>query len=337
MSEAQDNQKHLAEPETLVEAVVYFQNPDNCISYLAAKRWNDGIPVCPTCGSKNVGFIASRRMFQCKTRHPKAQFSIKLGTIFEDSPLRLDKWLPAMWMIASNRNGISSWELHRAVKVTQKTAWFMLHRIRLAMQDDLTGGNLAGEVEVDETFIGGKARNMHKDKKQRLMISSKGAGLNAGHGKTIVFGMLERDGRVRATVVPDRTKATIRPIVGGSVEPGTTIHSDEHGDNWRMDDTYAHQIVNHLNTYVDGNVHTNGIENFWSLLKRTIGGTYVSVEPFHLFRYVDEQAFRFNNRKPMSDKDRFGYLVRKVVGKRLTYAELTGKVGEEPDSEAEPI
>jgi transposase-like protein len=307
------------EPETLLEAVVYFQNPDNCIYYLAVHRWRGGEPVCPTCGSKDVGFIGSRRMFQCRTRHPKAQFSIKVGTIFEDSPLGLDKWLPAMWLVASNRNGISSWELHRALKVTQKTAWFMLHRIRLAMQDDLTGGNLGGEVEVDETFIGGKARNMHKDRKARVQK----AGRNTG-GKAIVLGMLERGGKVRASVIVDRTKASIQPIVRGSVEPGTEIHSDEHGDNWKMDE-YHHLVVNHLAQYVDGNVHTNGIENFWSLLKRTINGTYVSVEPFHLFRYVDEQAFRFNNRLPMSDKDRFSYLLRKIVGKRLTFDELTGK------------
>jgi transposase-like protein len=226
----------------------------------------------------------------------------------EDSPIGLDKWLTAMWLVSSNLNGVSSWELHRALGVTQKTAWFLLHRIRLAMQDDLTGGNPGGEAEVDETSIGGKARNMHQDKKRRLMIESKGAGLNAGFGKAIVFGMVERDGRVRASVIPDRTKATIRPIVRKSVEPGAVIHSDEHGDNWRMDDEYVHQIVNHLKTYAEGNVHTNGIENFWSLLKRTVRGTYVSVEPFHLFRYVDEQAFRFNNRLPMDDGDRFKFL-----------------------------
>jgi transposase-like protein len=309
------------EPETLTEAVVYFANPDNCIAYLSAKRWPNGI-VCPTCGSKDVGFIASRRMFQCKTRHPKAQFSVKLGTILEDSPLGLDKWLPAVWMIGSNRNGISSWELHRAIGVTQKTAWFMLHRVRLAMQDDLTGGMLGGEVEVDETFIGGKARNMHKDRKVRVQKEGRNTG-----GKSIVMGMLQRGGKVVATVIPDRTKASMQPIIRGAVEPGTQIHSDEHADNYRMDE-YTHNVVNHLAQYVDGNVHTNGMENFWSLLKRTIGGTYVSVEPFHLFRYVDEQAFRFNNRLPMSDGDRFSFLIRKIVGKRLTYAELTGKVGQ---------
>lgn len=190
MSEVDNITKQTPEPETLLEAVVHFQNPDNCIRYLAAKRWNDGIPVCPTCGSKDIGFIASRRMFQCETRHPKAHISIKLGTILEDSPLGLDKWLPARWMIASTRNGVSSWELHRAPKATQKTAWFMLHRIRLAMQDDFNGGNPGGEVEVDETFIGGKARDMHKDRRRRVQKEGRNTG-----GKTAVLGIVERWGK----------------------------------------------------------------------------------------------------------------------------------------------
>ncbi|MGA2275659.1 MAG: IS1595 family transposase [Bryobacteraceae bacterium] len=311
-----------SEPTTLTEAVVYFQDTDNCLNYLAARRWPNGVAVCPTCGSKNVGFIASRRMWQCKTRHPKAQFSVKLGTIFEDSPLGLDKWLPAMWMIASNRNGISSWELHRALGVTQKTAWFMLHRIRLAMQDELTGGSLSGDVEIDETFIGGKVRNMHKERKVRVQKEGRHEG-----GKSIVMGMLERGKAVRATVIPDRTKNTMKPIVLANVERGSQVFTDEWQAQWGIDRHYTHNVINHLEAYARGNVHTNGIENFWSLLKRGIHGTYVSVEPFHLFRYVDEQAFRFNNRLPMNDADRFSYLVRKVVGKRLTYAELTGKTG----------
>jgi transposase-like protein len=192
------------------------------------------------------------------------------------------------------------------------------------MQDELTGGMLGGEVEVDETFIGGKARNMHKERKRRVQKEGRNTG-----GKTAVMGMLQRGGKVIASVIPDRTKATMQPIVRGSVEPGTVIHSDEHADNWRMDDEYTHNVVNHLAQYVDGNVHTNGMENFWSLLKRTLGGTYVSVEPFHLFRYVDEQAFRFNNRGPMNDAQRFTYAMRKIVGKRLTYDALTGKTGPE--------
>jgi len=313
-----------AEPKTLLEAIAYFADADNCLNYLVARRWPNGV-VCPTCGSTNVGFIASRRVWQCKTRHFKSQFSIKLGTIFEDSPLGLDKWLPAMWMIASNRNGISSWELHRAIGVTQKTAWFMLHRIRLAMQDEQTGGKLGGEVEIDETYIGGKARNMHKARKQRAM-----EGKTGGHvGKVGVQGMLERGGKVRAEVIANSQYATLVPNIWKHVEKGSHVFTDELNSYFGLQADYVHDVINHAEAYVVGNVHTNGLENFWSLLKRTLNGTYVSVEPFHLFRYVDEQAFRFNNRKPMEDGDRFGYLVRKIVGKRLTYAQLTGKPAEE--------
>jgi transposase-like protein len=307
------------EPRTLIEAVPYFKDADNCLNYLVARRWSNGV-TCPRCGSQNVGFVASRRIWQCRTRHDHAQFTVKTGTVMEDSPLGLDKWLPALWMIANDKNGISSWELHRALGVTQKTAWFMLHRIRLAMQDESKGGKLGGEVEVDETFIGGKARNMHKDRKSRVQKFGRNTG-----GKAIVLGMLERGKTVRTAVIEDRTKKTMQPIVRENVEPGSQIHSDEWASNWRMDGEYEHNVINHLECYVNGNVHTNGMENFWSLLKRSIGGTYVSVEPFHLFRYVDEQAFRYNNRKPMDDAERFSYLVRKIVGKRLTYAELTGK------------
>lgn len=313
------------EPKTFIEAVPYFTNPDNCLNYLAKRRWPNGV-ACPTCGRKDVSFVPSRRYWQCKTRHPKAQFSIKTGTILEDSPIGLDKWLPVIWQIATCKNGVSSWEIHRNLGVTQKTAWFMLHRVRLGMQDEATGGKLGGEgceVEIDETLIGGKMRNMHKDVKARRQAHGRNTG-----GKAIVMGMLERNGTVRANVVADRTNRTMQAIITDTVEKGTTIMSDELGDNYRMDDLYAHEIVNHLEKYVDGNVHTNGMENFWSGLKRGITGTYVSVEPFHLFRYVDEAAFRFNNRKPMNDAQRFSYLCRKIVGKRLTYAELTGKVGQ---------
>jgi hypothetical protein len=285
-------------------------------------------------------FLRTRRIWKCSVC--RKQFSFKAGTLLEDSPLGLDKWLPAIWMIANDRNGISSWELHRALGVTQKTAWFMLHRIRLAMQDDFTGGNLNGEIEVDETFIGGKARNMHKDRKIRVMQGKRG-GADAGN-KTIVMGILERASegkpkRVRTSIISDRKNATIRPEVAAHVEDGSVIYSDEFGSQWKMEDKYAHQMVNHLREYVDGNVHTNGIENFWSLLKRGINGTYVSVEPFHLFRYVDEQAFRFNNRKNAdgeikSDYDRFKAALNQVVGKRLTYKALIGKEAETASTQA---
>lgn len=330
-----------AEPRTLQDAVLYFSDPDNCMNYLLAHRteWKNGV-VCPTCGSKDVGFIASRRMWQCKNRHPKAQFSVKVGTIMEDSAIGLDKWLVAIWMQTNSRNGVSSWEVHRSLGITQKCAWHMLHRIRLAMQDDFTGGNLSGEIEVDESFIGGKARNMHKNRKDRAMEGRRGG---YGGNKTVVLGILERETenkpkRVRASVIADRKKASIAPEVMAHVAPGSKIYSDEFGPTWYgQESQYVHEIVNHLETYVKGNVHTNTLENFWSLLKRGLGGTYVSVEPFHLFRYVDEQAFRYNNRKHadgevVTDAERFSVAVSQIVGRRLTYAELTGKVGEKPEA-----
>ncbi len=321
--------KVLANPKTLQEAIVFFADVENCRAFMVSLRWPDGKVKCPRCSSENVSWLPNARLFKCYEKHAQQKFSLKVGTIFEDSPLPLEKWLPVMWMLVNAKNGVSSWEIHRSIGVTQKTAWFMLQRCRLAMQDECGGGKLGGEVEVDETWIGGKARNMHKDRKRRVQQEGRNTG-----GKTPVIGVLERGGKIVTGVAEKRNKAAMQEIVRGCVERGATIHSDEFAEFWRMDGEYAHNIVNHLEAYVDGNVHCNGVENFWSLLKRTIGGTYVSVEPFHLFRYVDEQAFRFNNRGPMTDADRFQYAMRKIVGKRLTYAELTGKQGESPSEEA---
>jgi len=321
------------EPKTLQEAILYFADPDNCLKYLAGRRWLSGV-VCPTCGRKDVAFVPSRRLWQCKTRHPKAQFSVKTGTILEDSPLGLEKWLPVMWMVANCKNGVSSWEIHRALGVTQKTAWFMLHRIRLGMQTDskLKLGGPGSEVEVDETFIGGKARFMHKSVRARR-ITGRGKSIE---DKTAVMGILERGGEVRTRVIPNRAKETLQGIVRGNVESGVAVFTDELHGYHGLADEYEHQIIDHAVKYVDGRIHTNGLENFWSLLKRGLKGTYVAVEPFHLFRYLDEQSFRYNNRatrnNPLNDYDRFSLLCTQIVGKRLTYAGLTAKEDKKPDA-----
>jgi transposase-like protein len=305
-------------PQTLQEAIVYFSDPMTCLEYLVTRRpeWKNGV-TCPQCGSARVGFLKNQLRWQCSERHPRRQFSVKVGTIFEDSPLGLDKWLPAMWLILNCKNGISSCEVARALGVTQKTAWFMLHRIRLAQQGK-NGGKLAGEVEIDETFIGGKSRNMHKDKRERVITGT------GGKDKTVVMGMMERGGNVRAFVVDNRRKKELQKNIREHVEAGAAIFTDELKSYDGLEDAFQHQVINHAVEYVNGNVHTNAMENFWSL-KRGLHGTYISVEPFHLFRCIDEQAFRFNNRK-MTDAERFDIGVREITGKRLTYEELIGKV-----------
>jgi transposase-like protein len=314
------------EPKSLQDAIVYFSNPDNSIAYLAAKRWPNGV-ICPVCGSEKVSaFNPDRKTWKCSKHHPKREFSVKVGSLAEDSAIGLDKWLTALWMLTNCKNGISSCELARDLKVTQKTAWFMLHRIRLALQDEDFGGKIGGEVEVDETFIGGKARNMHLSERQRRITGT------GGKDKTVVFGMLERDGRIRAKVLPNRQQGCIQAEIKEHAKTGSALYSDEWVAYKGLETDYQHQVVDHAMKYVDGRVHTNGLENFWALLKRGIAGTYVSVEPFHLFRYLDEQVFRYNNRatkdNPLNDSDRFSYVVTKLFGKRLTFAQLTGKLCE---------
>jgi transposase-like protein len=305
------------EPKTLQESIVYFSNPDNCLNYIVVRRWPDGV-ICPTCGSDKIGFLPNQRRWQCNSRHPKRQFSVKVGTIFEQSPIGLDKWLPCVWLVSNCKNGISSMEIHRALGVTQKTAWFMVHRARLALQGK-QGGKLSGEVEVDETFIGGKARNMHIAQRRRRIT---GTGTK---DKTAVIGIVERGGKIITAVVPNRKKHALQGEVRKHVEAGSALYSDALKSYDGLATDYAHKVIDHAVAYVDGNVHTNTLENFWSLLKRGLSGTYVSVEPFHLFRYLDEQAFRYNNRKDMNDGNRFDLAIRQIVGKRLTYAELTGR------------
>ena len=317
-------------PETLQEAMTYFSDEEWCIAYLVAMRWPKGV-TCPTCGSDKVHYLATQRRWKCKTKHARQQFSIKVGTVMEDSPIPLKKWLPAMWMLANCKNGISSYELHRALKVTQKTAWFMFHRIRLAMQDN-TPEKLSGQVEADETYIGGAARFMHKNVRDRKI-----KGQTGGVGKTVVMGLLERGkgnkkSRVQATVIKKTDKRHMPKEVRARIEKGSELHTDEHGGYRGMDDEYTHEVIRHAaDEYVRGHVTTNRIENFWTLLKRTIKGSYVSVEPFHLHRYLDEQAFRFNERGG-KDPDRFVHVASSVAIKRLTYQELTGQAGLEPST-----
>jgi transposase-like protein len=306
------------EPKTLQEAIVYFSNPVNCREYLVARRWPDGVE-CPRCGSHDVIFLEKYERWHCRQGHKAPQFTLKTGTVMEDSPLPLAKWLAAMWQIVNCKNGISSYEVHRAIGITQKSAWFMDHRIRFAlgMPPD---SQLSGEVEVDETFIGGKARNMHVDRRERRITGT------GGKDKAVVMGILERGGEVRASVVANRKKKGLQSEVKKHVQAGSALYSDDLKSYDGLAEEYAHQVIDHAVKYVDGRVHTNGLENFWSLLKRGINGTYISVEPFHLFRYLDEQTFRYNNRKDLDDAGRFSLAVSQVVGKRLTYKQLTGKM-----------
>lgn len=300
-------------PKTLLQAVKYFSDPDTALGCMVAIRWPDGI-TCPRCDSEKHSFVKTRRIWICAGC--KKHFSVKIGTIMEDSPIGLDKWLSAIWLIVNAKNGISSYEIHRALGITQKSAWFLLHRIRKAMQTG-TFNKLIGDVEVDETFIGGLARNMHESKRKHL-----GTG---GAGKVAVMGLLERHGgEVRTMVVPNVRRHSLQREVEKHVEQGSTVYSDALRSYNGLESQYVHNVINHAEKYVEGNLHTNGIENFWSLLKRTLKGTYVSVEPFHLFRYLDEQSFRFNNRKG-NDSDRFIRAAQNITGKRVTYKELTGK------------
>jgi transposase-like protein len=300
-------------PTNLLEAIRYFSDIDVCTEFVAGLRWPDG-PVCPRCECVEYSYLTTRRVWKCKAC--KKQYSVKLGTIFEESKLGLDKWLPAVWLIANSKNGISSHELGRSLGITQKSAWFMLHRIRLAMQ---TKSFLRLSGEVDETFIGGKARNMHKDQRERKGINGGGMG-----GKTAVLGMVERGGRVRAEVVPNVKSKTLRPRVIDSVEVESSLYTDALKSYTGLDVAYDHRTIDHAERYVNGRVHTNTIENFWSLVKRGLHGTYVSVEPYHLFRYLDERVFTFNQRG-LGDYGRFEAVLRAVSGRRLTYAEVTGQ------------
>lgn len=308
-------------PETLIEAVRYFSDLEVCHAYMAKIRWADGKPVCPACGAKGdrIGQIATRYMLRCKDC--RKQFSHKVGTIFEDSPLGLDKWFVAVWAIANCKNGISSHELARALGVTQKTAWFMLHRIRKAME---VGGfdKMDGPAEADATYVGGKAKNMHKNRRE-ILIHGRGP-----VGKAVVHGVLQRTAgklpsQVRCEVVTVDDANAVLPAVRRNVRYGAQVFTDSAPSYGELCLTHLHAAIDHTREYVKGAIHTNGLENFWSLLKRSLKGTYVAVAPFHLQRYTAEQAFRFNARTG-NDAGRFEAAMCGTIGKRLTYRELAG-------------
>jgi transposase-like protein len=331
------------EPKTLQAAILYFADPKNCHEYLVARRWPNGV-TCPKCGSDNVKFMEKYNRWNCRQKHESPQFTLKTGTVMEDSPIGLDKWLVALWMVVNCKNGVSSYEIHRSLGVTQKTAWFLDHRIRLMLghNPEEKLGSTGGAVEVDEAYLGGDAKNKHGRKKsfqlqesenwhgKRSVYVGKGK-TGRGTEKTPVFGMLDRETRqVRARVVPNVKREVLLDAILNNVEPGGKVYSDSYPAYkalGKMD--FVHDTVNHVTEYVRGEVHTNGIENFWALLKRGLKGTYVAVEPFHLDRYIDEQVFRYNNRK-LTDAQRFDLATKGMVGKRLTYAEVTGKVAEMP-------
>jgi transposase-like protein len=307
-------------PETLHECIRYFADEVRALAFMKGQRWPDGVVKCPTCGSEKVSFLSTRNVWKCATKHPKQQFSVKVGTVMEDSAIPLDKWLCGFWLIANAKNGISSYELHRSLGITQKSAWFMLHRIRLSMQDGSIE-QMSGRVEADETFIGGKARNMHKNKRGKVSTGTV--------GKVAVMGLLERNSperssRVRLRVVKNVRRHNLHREIQQEVVKGSEVHTDALKSYSGLDGEYVHKVIDHAECYAKGHVHTNGLENFWSLLKRGIKGTYVSVEPFHLFRYLDEQAFRFNERKD-NDAGRFVKVVGGIFGKGLKYASLIGK------------
>jgi transposase-like protein len=301
-------------PQTLIEAIRYFSDLDVCVAFVASLRWPNG-PVCPSCEGTEHSYLKTRRLWKCKAC--KRQFSVKVGTIFEDSPIPLDKWMAAIWLIANSKNGISSHELGRAIGLTQKSSWFVLHRVRLAMHYGFD--KFSGEVEVDETFIGGLSKNMHLDQRRKKITGT------GGHNKTTVKGFRQRGGDVRVKVIDSkRTRSAMQQHVRDEVELGSSVYTDSHRSYNGLTDDYDHATVEHAEYFVNGRVHINGIENFWSLLKRGLKGTYVQVAPEHLFRYLDERVFTFNKRGT-SDFGRFVLVLGQTAGRRLDYKTLTGK------------
>jgi len=308
-------------PGTLLEAVTYFADANRAHAHFVGVRWPNGI-ACPRmgCGSANVQALPVRKKWRCK--ECGRDFTAKVGTIFEHSPIPFTKWLPAVWLLANTKNGTSSHELGRALGVTQKTAWFMLHRVRESMKDD-NAPPFSGEVEADETFVGGhftKHATHASAMGKRVPIGGPAA------GKTTVFGMVQRGpkgkSRARAMVVPNHKATSLIPKIYANVVPGSVLYTDSLRSYAQTNRDYVHEFVDHSLRFVEGRVHTNNIENFWSCVKRTLHGTYISVRPFHLDAYLEESVFRFNARED-NDAGRFVSALKGADGRRVTYAALT--------------
>ncbi len=284
-----------------------FPDEKACRDYLEKLRWN-GVPVCAQCGSiRKIYHIKDGKILTCADC--RKQFTVRVGTIFEDSALPLKKWFLAIYMLNSHKKGISSCQLAKDIEVTQKTAWFMLHRIRYATKHKTFIKPLKGTIEVDETYVGGR---------ERMPVARPDA-----KKKQVVFGMLQRDGEVRAMHVPSASTELIVPIMKEHISSEANLMSDESGIYIKIGREYrSHQTVHHrTNEYVRGEVHTNSIEGFWSLMKRGINGIYHHVSEDHLHRYTDEYAYRYNSRK-LTDPQRFEKFFESVEG-RLTYEKLT--------------
>lgn len=300
--------------KNLAELTSYFKTDQSCREYLEEMRWH-GKPVCPHCNHDESYKFADGRYYKCKACRQK--FTVTIGTIFEDTKIGLRKWFIAIYIFSSHKKGISSCQLAKDVGVTQKSAWHMLHRIRFAFginEPDM----LTDEVEVDETYIGGKAKNMHKSVREKKI---KGRGAS---GKTPVLGLVERNGRVIAKPVPNTEADTLLPIVRERVALGSSIFTDEFPAYNKLDKDYAHASVNHsAGVYVDGNIHTNTIDGYWSLLKRGIFGIYHQVSSKHLHRYCAEFDYRYNTRRN-GEVQRFDNALKHTDG-RLMYKVLTAK------------